>query len=381
LISPFSLIVFLLLGAGLRTQSQQADSGELEKYSDEAQEAMAAHDWPRAARALEHLKALSPNSPEVHANLGLAYYSSNRVGAAASEFKKALELRANMDRVPLMLGLCNAELGRMQPAVKVLEAEWKHPTNFQLRRTVGLDLLRVYSGLGDYTQASDLGEHLVSEFPNDAEMLYEVSHLHADRSYQLMNRLRAAAPDSYWYHFAMGQVHESMQHFDLAIAEYRKANQLNSLLPGVHYRLGRAILAASKDDKSIAEAEQEFRRELEISPDHAEAHFELGEIARERGDLEQAAKELSLAIQLNPQFFEAQMALGRTLLKQGKVRDAIGPLQAAGALDPENSTAHFLLANAYRSLGDSARASAEFAKVQQLRNLHATSDKDEPSPR
>src|SRR5262249_4402723 len=150
-------------------------------YSEDAQEAMAAHDWPRAAKALEHLNALSPNSAEVHANLGLAYYSSNRVGAAATEFEKAVELRPNMDRVLLMLALCNAELGRLQPAVKVLEAEWKRPTNVQLRRVVGLDLLRAYTGLNRYAQAGELGEHLVSEFPNDAEILYEASHLHAER--------------------------------------------------------------------------------------------------------------------------------------------------------------------------------------------------------
>jgi tetratricopeptide (TPR) repeat protein len=380
LISRLFLIVFLLFGAGLGAPSQQTDTQDLEKYSDEAREAMGARDWARAAAALEHLKALSPNSAEVHANLGLAYYSSNRVGAAAQEFEKALELKPDMERVPLMLALCDAELGRMQPAVKVIEAEWKRPTNLQLRRVVGLDLLRVYSGLGQYSQAAELGEHLVSEFPNDAQILYEVSHLHADRSYQLMNRLRTAAPDSYWYHFAMGQVHESMQHFDLAIEEYRKATQLDGTLPEVHYRLGRAILASSKGDRAVAEAEGEFRRELTISPDHPDAHFELGEIARERGQMEQAAKELSVAVRLNPQFFEAQIALGRTLLKQGKTRDAIGPLEKAVGLDPENSTPHFLLANAFRSLGDSARASAEFTKVQQLRGAHGSADKDEPSP-
>ena len=47
---------------------------------------MAARDWAAATKALQQLAKLAPAVPEVHANLGLAYYSQNLIAEAAAEF-------------------------------------------------------------------------------------------------------------------------------------------------------------------------------------------------------------------------------------------------------------------------------------------------------
>src|SRR5260370_10967348 len=194
-----------------------------------------------------------------------------------------------------MLGLCNAELGRSEAAVKLLEPAWSHPPDEQAARLIGLDLLRAYQGVQQYGKAATLGEDMLRRYPKDAEIVYQVSRLHDGRSYQLMKELMQTAPDSYWVHDANAQVHESLQRYDLAQQEYRKAIELNPTAPGAHYGLGRAILGASKDSQSIDEAAREFERELAMSPENASAEFELGEIARERGQLDIAREHLSKA--------------------------------------------------------------------------------------
>ena len=198
----------LFIVTGLR--SQPADEG-IQRYSADAEQAMAARDWAAAAKALQQLAKLAPAVPEVHANLGLAYYSQNRIVEAATEFEKALSLNARIAQASWMLGLCDAELGKNEAAIKLLEPAWSHPPDEQSGRLIGIDLLRAYSGSHAYGKAGMLGEELLRRYPKDPEVVYQVSRLHADRSYALMQQLVQTAPDSYWIHLASAQVHESLQ--------------------------------------------------------------------------------------------------------------------------------------------------------------------------
>lgn len=348
-------------------QSQPTGDAALERYSADAERAMAAHDWPAAAKALQQLAKGAPEVPEVHANLGLAYYSQNLVSEAAAEFQKTLSLDPKFPRAGWMLGLCDAELGRSEAAIKLLEPAWVHPPDDQAARLIGLDLLRAYQGLQQYGKAALLGEDLLRRYPKDPEIVYQVSRLHAGRSYQLMKQLVEAAPDSYWVHNANAQVHESLQRYDLAQQEYRKAIELNPNAPGAHYGLGRAILGGSKDAQSIDEAAREFARELAVSPENASAEFELGEIARERGQFDVAREHFSKAVRYTPDFFEAQVGLARLLLKQGSAREAIPHLEQAARLEPRETVPHYLLATAHKSLGNAAAADRELNLYRTLR--------------
>src|ERR1700730_14594236 len=62
------------------TKEQNSDSSrpETERLSEQAKRALDAQHWPEAAAALEKLAKLAPTVPEVHANLGMAYYSQGR---------------------------------------------------------------------------------------------------------------------------------------------------------------------------------------------------------------------------------------------------------------------------------------------------------------
>jgi tetratricopeptide (TPR) repeat protein len=372
---------FLIGALGLRSQSP--GQVPLEQYSADAGKAMAAQDWVAATKALQQLARLAPRVPEVHANLGLAYYSQNLVSEAAAEFERALSLNPKVPRASWMLGLCDAELGKSEAAIQFLEPAWRHPPDEHAGRLIGLDLLRAYSASHEYGKAAALGEDLLRRYPKDPEAVYQVSRLHADRSYQLMKQLTDTAPDSYWVHLATAQVHESLQRHDLAQQEYRKVIELNPTTPGAHYGLGRAILAASKDPPAIDQAAREFERELALSPENADAEFELGEIARERSQLDAAREHFLKAVRYHPDFFEAQVGLGRLLLKQGNARDAIPHLQRAARVEPRDMLPHYLLASAYKSLGDSSGAGREldlYRKLRASRKPAGASDDDPAEP-
>ena len=114
------------------------------------------------------------------------------------------------------------------------------------------------------------------------------------------------------------------------------------------------------------EASREFERELAISPENAIAEFELGEIAREHGQLDRAREHLLRAVHYNQDFFEAQVAIGRLFLKEGKAREAIAHLELAAHLEPRDKLSHYLLASAHKSLGDQDAARRELDLYRKL---------------
>lgn len=339
---------------------------ELARYSDQAREALASKKWDEAVKALEHLVQLAPSVPEVQANLGMALFFEGRATEALAAFDRARKLNPAMPQVDLMVALCQAELGRHREAVTVLAPAFEHPPDAEMGRLIGLHLTRSYTELRRFDKALEAGEELLKRYPDDAEVLFQVSRLHADRSYSLMKQLLQVAPDSYWVHLANAQVQESLQRYDLAQQEYRKAIELNPNAPGAHAGLGRAILHASKDRQATDEAAREFERELALSPENAIAEFELGEIARERGQLDKAREHLLRAVHYNQDFFEAQLALGRLFLKEGKGRDAIAHLEVAAHLEPRAKLSHYLLASAHKLLGDQEAARHELELYRKL---------------
>ncbi len=151
--------------------AQKVNQSEIETTSKQAQEAMAAKDWAVAVKSLEKLAGLAPGVSEVQANLGLAYYSNNRILEASKALERALKLNPKMTQAETMLGLCYAELGRNRQSVVILASAFRHPSDMQMGRLIGLDLQRAYEGLQQHDKAMAVADELLKRYPNDPEIL------------------------------------------------------------------------------------------------------------------------------------------------------------------------------------------------------------------
>jgi tetratricopeptide (TPR) repeat protein len=348
--------------------AQQRDS-DLDRYSDAARQAMAAKKWDDAVQALEQLVRLAPEVPQVHANLGLAYFFQGRPANALASFERAQKLDPDLPQLQVMIGLSNAELGRCSEALGVLAAAFDKAADPDLDKLGGLHLLRCYSDLKQPDKALSTGESLLHRYPSDPEVLYQVSRLHAERSANLMSTLLRTAPDSAWTHYANAEVQETQHRFDIAAQEYRRALERDPGMPGAHYRLGRLILNQSRAPEAQQWAKREFELELAIAPNNADAEYELGELDREQGHAQAALAHFARAIQFHPDFMEARIGMAKTLLGLGKTAEALPHLREAVRLDPEDKIPHYLLASAYKTLGDSNQAAREFEMYRKL-NAH-----------
>src|ERR1039458_99876 len=163
-LSPLFLIWALLFPPHtLNLAAQQVDEAAIQHYSRAAEEALSHRDAIAAIVALEKLTHLTPNNPDVYANLGAVYYTQSRYPQAAEAYKTALRLNPKILQVALMLGMCDMELGRAKEAIPLLESAFQDPPRDEVERSIGLNLSSAYLSLNQQTKALRSEERRVGE--------------------------------------------------------------------------------------------------------------------------------------------------------------------------------------------------------------------------
>src|SRR5580704_18710329 len=114
-----------------------------------------------------------------------------------------------------------------------------------------------------------------------------------------------------------------------------------------------------------------FRRAVELKPDAAEAHYNLGFILQERGKLDAAIEVYRRALALRPDMPQAHTNLGVALQHQGKLDDAVAAFRQAIAGNPKYVDAHFNLGAVLRLQGHADEAAAAYWRVIALEPSHA----------
>ncbi len=364
-----TLVLFLLRGSVMAQQSKEA---LLQRYSQEAQAAMASGNYSAAEKAYEELVRLGPGVAEVYSNLGLARFQQGKFEQAVAAFQQALKLKPGLENAAYFLAMSQSEIGRYDLALPDLAKGFRETHSAALKRMLGLYLERTYTGLHRDGEAVEVAVELTRLFPNDPEVLYQTGRLCGNYAYLSMQRLQQVAPESLWRHLASGDLFESQGDYALAIREYRRVLAIDPNHPGIHYRLGRALLRSKQPD-SQAEALKEFEEELRVDPANASAAYEAGEIYRQLGQLSRAHDLFAQALKNYPDFEEAQVGMARVLIYEKQPEKAVTHLKKALSINPEDDIAYFQLAQAYRHLGDEAeqrKAMAEFQRIQASKAEH-----------
>jgi tetratricopeptide (TPR) repeat protein len=365
------LVLFL---SGAPAVAQSPDPELLQRYSEVGQRALAEHRYAEAEKAYEKLRELSPGTAEVHAGLGLIYYQQRKFAQAVPALRQAMKLSPTLPRTDMLLAMCLSELGQYKEALPGLRKAFMQTADDPLRRVSGLQLQRAYTGLEQDSKAVEVALELTRLYPNDPEILYHSGRLFSNYAYLTTMKLAQVAPASAWMHQAAGEANESQGLYDPAIREYRAVLALDPRRPGIHFRIGRTLLAraqASGEEApaaaSRAEAVKELEQELALDPTNATAAYELGEIHRRSGNLVEARRFFEAAVDHYPDFEQAQLALGRVLLAAGKPEPALVHLRKAIALNPENPVSYYQVARAHQALGNPAGQQEALAKFQALR--------------
>jgi tetratricopeptide (TPR) repeat protein len=259
-----------------------------------------------------------------------------------------------------------AETGHCAEALPLLTKSIRQAGDRDLKKRIGLDGLHCAMTHNTPYSSLDFLAVLGRDFPNDPEVLYAATHAYSDLSINASNQLLREAPFSYQVHELSAEALEAQGKWDEAIVEYRKILEINQLVPGIHARMGRALLSKGHPTPEvIEEVKKNFEAELEIDPNNASAEYVLGELARDASDLPGAIRHLSRATKIDAGFSDAYLGLGTALVSAKRFPEAIPPLETYEKLAPDSPTGHFQLALAYAGMGRKDDANREAALQRQ----------------
>ncbi|MBP7863727.1 tetratricopeptide repeat protein [bacterium] len=141
-----------------------------------------------------------------------------------------------------------------------------------------------------------------------------------------------------------------------AIEDYKR---LVNILPNnasIHRELGLSALAVH----NFQLAEGELARSIQLGGNDAEAHNALGSIYLNTGRVDLAKNELESALALNPNLSAASYNLGNILAGMGKYPEAIQAFHRVIMVEPRSAAAHNNLATMLSLVGNYDEAIHEF---------------------
>ncbi len=341
------------------------DWSEAEQHVDRAHELYEMGRWDEAVAELKRALALNPYRAEWHFNLGLTLEEAGKFEAAIDAFRSAHDLDASDVQTLLCLGVNLNRVDRAREAVacfeKTAELDPALETPFCHR-------IESYALLGEHEQA-EVMFYMARQFSDACPLCYSnladsllLREEHERAVWCLreaasldphMPRVHARLADAYW---AMGRLERARQLF---LRELREApGDTGTLLD-----LGCLLMETGR----LPESGEKFRQVLELDPVNVDAHFYLGELARQEHRPEDAFREYELVQSLSPTYDSVRRRLAGLLIEAGRIDAARGLLREEykALMDEEKLAEDALsdLGELHLEAGQTKRATRVFAKL------------------
>ena len=115
-------------------------------------------------------------------------------------------------------------------------------------------------------------------------------------------------------------------------------------------------IALEEDPNTHGDAIAAYHRVLDLAPNHAAAHINLGTLYYNRQDFGLAERHYRQAIEADPRYALAYFDLGNVLDETGRVQEAVQTYKTALQLAPTYADAHYNLALAFEKLREPRKA-------------------------
>jgi len=358
--------IFVLLLVSHIPRALHAQSGEddphVQQLYNQAKAAQSQGDIAGSIAKYEEILKLVPKLGLAYNNLGALYFRQRDYGKAAEVLEQGLKVNPSMPSATALLGISLFEMGQYAKARLHLEAATKaNPNDANAQMFLVKDLIK----LDDYPEAAGHLQRLASREEKNQEVWYLLAKVYMKLSEQSLAKMNAIDPNSVLAHELSGELMETMNNYDGAVVELKKAVEMAPQQPGTHYKLGDAYYTLSQLDF----ATEQFQAELAIDPANCMARWKIGSILLQKnGNTEDALADINKALTMCPSLTDARVDRARALVKLDRNADAVTDLEAAAKADPAEPSTHFMLAKVYRALGRTAEAQTEmqtFSKLEQ----------------
>jgi tetratricopeptide (TPR) repeat protein len=363
-------LLLLVFSAFLASTTRPTDdpAALLKRNFESAKSTLASGDLPEAERHYDQTIALGLRQV---ANLSV---SESRFDEATRELDEALKFAPADSEITVDAAIAWFRAGDIKKARQLAQAvAGENPRNARAQDVLGrIELYR-----GDFPAAiRDLRASLALDDNFETSYFLGLAYLKAKRftdAQEWFQHLQETMGDSAALHVLVGRAY-SIAHFpEPAVAEFRKAIQLDPKYPRAHALLGYSILEFRGED-AYPQARMEFERELKLHPEDYNALLLLGISAVALRDFPAAEAALLHATRLRPEEFFAYLYLGEIYSETKRIPQGIETLEKYLRLvpDPQEvprdvSRAYYLLGQDLRRLGRLDEAQKALADSQRFR--------------
>ncbi len=194
---------------------------------------------------------------------------------------------------------------------------------------------------GDLVKAGILAKRILKFNSKNADANYLLGIIAAQKSkyalackhFKLAIKVNNQQP-MYFYNFAFAAGMSG--HADMALAAYEKAIELKPDLAEAHNNIGTLLFTTGQLDKALLA----YNRVLQLQPDNAVAHCNQGNVLKELGNHDEAIKSYRHAIELQPGKHEPYHNLGVLFESLGRSGDALSAYEGAIKNNPELTEAY-----------------------------------------
>lgn len=318
--------------------------------------------------ALQAVVKGAPESALAHYYLGVAYWQTNSLGQASSEFQEALKVTPGF---PLALqSLAQLNLAQNHPSdaqIYAQELVQKFPAEVNYRLLLGtiylrnakprpaeeqflaarqlapnqaavhLDLGQLYSSQKDWVKAEKEFETAIQLDPSSATTLslyakFLVGRQQAPKAVALFQQFVSANPNNSQAHAILGTLQFEVKNNTAAEAEFKRAIEIDPKSVQAYLSMGSLYIAEKQTDSAIGQ----YQKAVELQPKSAPLVTMVGNLYLQKGDLETARKYYTRALEIDPNFAVANANMAWVDAEEGKDLDvALGMAQKAISLMPD----------------------------------------------
>lgn len=307
--------------------------------------------YEEAVRDYNVFLAMFPSAASVRSNLGAALVSAGQYSDAIAQYQLSLDQQPD-PRVRFNLALAYYKSGKFKEAAEELNKVWGgDPSN----TNAAIVLADCYLHLGRNREAIDVLTPLHKTRPGDLGVAYLLGTAllrdgRIGEGQLAINEIMARG-DSAEVHILLGTSAFGARDFQKAVAELRKATEMNPRITEGWVYYGLCLLATgevsrSRDaflealkldpndfqsnlnvglslrlDKKPAEAKVYFERASAVRPDDLATQYQLALTSMELGDRAAAAKMLEQITSVAPSFTEPHVSLASLYYREHRKQD------------------------------------------------------------
>lgn len=175
----------------------------------------------------------------------------------------------------------------------------------------------------------------------------------------MASTMQEAFPTSVVICNLLGVINAGLGNFEQAIFNYARALEIKPDFAEAHCNMG----LARASQGGFGAAIKSYKRALKIRPDYAEVYNNMGIALHAQGSSDAAIHNFKKSLKLKPDYADAYYNIGNTLREQGDLGSAIVKFKQALTLRPDHAMAHNNMGIALSALGNSRAAIESYQRA------------------